>query len=296
MIDASNPNFNLAKQYVIHGINKQKKFAIAMDIMYATCGFRPYVQKLTKLECIIQNAWGPCVSSNQIDVIEKFALHLSSNRCSINSYFTRQCFLSKLHQFWNLRQTIISITGKTEEIILWRLSKKDIFQNKADAFKVSIKRAHQVKKTTDLIVNAISNKSINIHSIMSILLILVIRVEAHEYEIENMIGMAKNYVNLNYDIPEMCSVTSKVQKGKDWRSDTRAIRDAISHAHFSVDYSDKGYKIHFQNSEDGYSFDKAFTEEELLLFYQDYDRLIAVQTLLLNSALTSDFLRRQFKI
>jgi hypothetical protein len=46
MIDASNPNFNLAKQCVIHGINKQKKFASDMDIMYATCGFRPYVQKL----------------------------------------------------------------------------------------------------------------------------------------------------------------------------------------------------------------------------------------------------------
>jgi hypothetical protein len=107
--------------------------------------------------------------------------------------------------------------------------------------------------------------------------------------------MAKNYVNLNYDIQEMCSVDSKVQKGNEWKSDTRAIRDAISHAYFTIEYSDKGFKIHFQNSEQGYNFDKSFTEKELLLFYQDYDRLIALQTLLLNSALTSDFLRRQFK-
>jgi hypothetical protein len=295
MIDARNPNCNLAKQYVIHGIDKQKKFASAMNVKYPNCGFKPYVQKLTKLENIIQNASGPCLSSNQIDEFENFAHYLSSNHCFINNYFARECFLSKLHQFWNLRQTIISTDGKTEEIILWRLDKKDTFQEKTDAIKASIERDHQVNKTADYIVNAVLTESISILSLASILLILIIRVEAHEYEIENMIAMAKNYVYLNYDIPEMCSVDSKVQKGNDWRSDIRAIRDAISHAHFSIDYSDKGYKIHFQNSKDGYNFDKVFTEKELLLFYQDYDRLIAVQTLLLNSALTSDFLRRQFK-
>jgi hypothetical protein len=78
-------------------------------------------------------------------------------------------------------------------------------------------------------------------------------------------------------------------------SEKAKLKASISHAHFTIEYSDKGFKIHFQNSEQGYNFDKSFTEKELLLFYQDYDRLIAVQTLLLNSALTSDFLRRQFK-
>jgi hypothetical protein len=254
-----------------------------------------HISKNSNLENIIQNASRPCLSSNQIDEFESFARHLSSNHFFINNYFTRQSFLSKLHQFWNLRQTIISTPGKTEEIILWRLGKKDTFQNKADAFKASIERTHQVKSMADYIVNSISTDSISILSIISMLLTLLIRVEAHEYEIEHMIAMAKNYVNLNYNIQEMCSVDLKVQKGNEWRSDTRAIRDAISHAHFTIEYSDKGFKIHFQNSEQGYNFDKSFTEKELLLFYQYYDRLIAVQTLLLNSALTSDFLRRQFK-
>jgi hypothetical protein len=137
--------------------------------------------------------------------------------------------------------------------------------------------------------------SVNILSITSILLALIIRVESHEYEIQNMIAKAKKYVNLNYDIEEMLSVNSRIGKGNGWRSDTRAIRDAVSHAHFVINKRGNGYLIHFKNSEDGYNFDKTYTEKDMLLFYQDYDRAIAIQTLLLNSALITDFLIREFK-
>jgi hypothetical protein len=86
------------------------------------------------------------------------------------------------------------------------------------------------------------------------------------------------------------------QKGSEWRSDTRAIRDAVSHAHFTINDTGSGYyEIRFKNFEHGYRFDKTFTQKELLYFYQDYDRLIAIQTLLLDSALIQDFLLREFK-
>ena len=110
-----------------------------------------------------------------------------------------------------------------------------------------------------------------------------------------MIAKAEKYTNLNYDIQEILSVNSKVMKGNDWRSDTRAIRDAISHPHFVINKIGKGYVIHFKNTEQGYNFDKAFTEKEMSLFYHDYDRSIAIQTLLLNSALITDFMIREFK-
>ena len=77
---------------------------------------------------------------------------------------------------------------------------------------------------------------------------------------------------------------------------TRAIRDAVSHAHFTINDTGNGYyEIHFKNFEQGYRFDRTFTQKELLYFYQDYDRLIAIQTLLLDSALIQDFLLREFK-
>ena len=69
-----------------------------------------------------------------------------------------------------------------------------------------------------------------------------------------MIANAKKYINLNSDIQELLSVNSKVQKGNDWKSDTRAIRDAVSHAQFTINNISKGHMVHFKNMEDGYNF------------------------------------------
>ena len=129
-------------------------------------------------------ASGPCFSSDQIEEIEKFSHHLSSNQIFINNYFSHEGFLPKLQEFWNLRQAIIN-TGKTGKIILWRLDKKDTSQNDFSAVGDSIKRASKVTKTTNYIIEAILNQlPKNILSVTSILLALIIRVEAHEYEIQ----------------------------------------------------------------------------------------------------------------
>jgi hypothetical protein len=119
MVDLSNPNFDIAKQQVIHGLEKLAKFSSDMDKKYPTCGFDPFVQRLRQLEGVIQITYGPCLSSDQIHEIESFAQHLSSNPVFIDSYFTHRGFLSKLQQFWKLRQSIVNTCGKVEEIILW---------------------------------------------------------------------------------------------------------------------------------------------------------------------------------
>jgi hypothetical protein len=266
-----------------------------MDRKFPGYGFESFIQKLGNLKSIMQTVSGPCFSIDQIQEIEKFSLHLSSSQNFINSYFIHKGFLQRLEEFWNLRQAIVS-TGKTEEIILWRFDKKGTSQNNFSAIGDIIKRAFQVTNTTNSIIDAILNQgTINILTITSILLALIIRVEAHEYKIQNMIAKAEKYMNLNYDIQEMLSINSKIRKGNGWRSDTRAIRDAVSHAHFIINKRDMGYMIHFNNTEEGYNFDKTFTEKDMLFLYQDYDRSIAIQTLLLNSALITDFLIREFK-
>jgi hypothetical protein len=294
LIDASSPSFSLAKQQVIHGLEKFIRFSNDMDIKFPEFGFRPFTDKLRNLGNTIRSASGPCFSAAEIEEIENFSNHLSSNQDYINHYFVHQGFLPKLQIFWKLRQAIIS-TGEVTKIILWRLSEQDIFRNDLNKVNYSIKRAFEVTKTTNYIIEAIlSNRALNFLLLTSILLAFIIRVEAHEYEIEHIITNANKYTNMNYDIQEMLSVSSKVQKG--WKSDTRAIRDAISHAHFTIREVKKDYIIHFKNTEQGYNFDKAFTKIDMPLFYQDYDRLIIIQTLLLNSALVTDFMTRELKI
>jgi len=296
LINASNPSFILAKQQVIYGLEKFTRFSNDMDIKFPKYGFKTFTDKFRILRNTVQSAYGPCFSSADIEEIENFSRHIASNQDFINHYFIHQGFLHKLQVFWKLRQAIIN-TGKTVTVILWKLNKENVSGNDLGEISHSIKRAFQVTKTTNYIIQAIlNNRPFNILSLTSILLALIIRVEAHEYEIENMITNAKKYTNLDFDIQEILSVNSKVQKGKGWKSDTRAIRDAISHANFSITEVNMDYIIHFKNNEQGYNFDKTFTKKEMMLFYQDYDRLIMIQTLLLNSALITDFITKEFRM
>ena len=102
MIDVSNPSFNLAKQQIIHRLAKFSKFSNDVDIAFPAYGFKPFVEKFRNLENIMQVASGPCFSSDQIDEIEKFSRHLSTNQNFISNYFSHQGFLPKLQEFWNL--------------------------------------------------------------------------------------------------------------------------------------------------------------------------------------------------
>lgn len=295
MIDASSPSFNLAKQQVFYGLNKFTQFSNQMDMKFPKYGFKVFTARLRILGNIMRSASGPCFSSTDIEEIENFSRYIASNQDFISHYFSRQGFFDKLQVFWNLRHAIIS-TGEATKIILWRLEKKDLTGSDLGEISHSIKRAFQVKKITDYIEQSIlDDQQSNILSLTSILLALIIRVEAHEYEIENMITKAKKYTSLDFDIQEILSITSKVAKGKGWKSDSRAIRDAISHANFSINEIKKDHILDFSNKEQGYNFVKIFTKREMMHFYQDYDRLTTIQTLLLNSALITDFISKEFR-
>jgi hypothetical protein len=267
-----------------------------MDIKYPHYGFKQFTKVFENLRNIIESASGPCFTSDQMDGIEKFAHHICCYQDYVNSYF-KHPMLPKLQEFWKFRQAIIS-SGKVMNIILWRIDKVGNSQNALNELKRSIERDSRVLTITENIVNSIPpERPVSILSISGILLALIIRVETHEYEIENMIKHAKKYVNpFSYDIREMLTINSKVLKGKEWKTDTRAIRDAVSHANFTINSHDGVSEVHFNNTEKGYSFKKIFTAEQVMFFYQDYYRLMVIQTLLLNSALLTDLLIRKFKI
>src|SRR5215208_1316856 len=260
----------------MYGLEKLARFSAALDMKYPAFGFNPFAKRLRNLGDILWESPGPCLSSQEINEVEKFAHHLSLSQDFIKSYFIDRGFLFRLEKFWKLRQDILNIENKTEDIILWRLDGKATSQNTMDEIGQSIRRAGEVKKITEPIVEAVLNqRPKNILAITGFLLALIIRVEAHEYEIKNMIRTAKKYTKINYDIEELLSVHSKVQKGDGWRSDARAIRDAVSHAHFTINNLSAGVTIHFKNTEEGYNFDRILSEKDILLFYQDYDRSIA---------------------
>ena len=130
--------------------------------------------------------------------------------------------------------------------------------------------------------------------IPAILLTLMIRSEAHEYRMKQIIERAK-FINIDFDSAEVLSVQNKVSKGKQDKPDRRAIRDATAHARFKIESDGKDdYIIKYNNTEDGYSFIKDFSRRDLLYFYQDYDRMTILQTRLFTIRLLISFLRLFF--
>ncbi|HKI08672.1 MAG TPA: hypothetical protein VKA09_09780 [Nitrososphaeraceae archaeon] len=131
----------------------------------------------------------------------------------------------------------------------------------------------------------------------TVLLIIIIRSEAHEYTLGSILERIKSVTGDQIDIADLLSVENKVPKAGSFKPDTRAIRDATSHARFVIKNDPAGdFVIHFNNAEDGYAFQRIYSRKELLNFYQDYDRMTIITSRLLNVRLLYSFLNLYFAI
>lgn len=74
-----------------------------------------------------------------------------------------------------------------------------------------------------------------------------------------------------YDPEEIFSVTDKVRIDKDWRTDAREIRNALSHNEFELDFSKSPWEIRFDNKKS--KFKKTFNRSEFLKFNNHTDLL-----------------------
>ncbi len=211
---------------------------------------------------------------------------LSTDKLFIQKYFHNNTrFAPRLHQFWNLYQTPIQAPGNILQIVLFELNERIPDKDKHGKVDASINKASRALITSCNIAESILNNPHGINAITNVLSALESRVEGHEYLMNRILNEAKRAVNLDYDIEEMCSVQKKIQKGTEWRSDVRAIRDAYSHSQYVIRESNGDYEVAFDNNEGGYNFQKSFSRREFLLFYQDYDRLMAIQNTLFRAGL-----------
>jgi len=72
-----------------------------------------------------------------------------------------------------------------------------------------------------------------------------------------------------YDAKEIFSIDRKVPMYSEFRTDGRAIRDALSHFKFEIKKIGDETEIKFEYKEDGYNFTKEFKKIEFLEFVQN---------------------------
>jgi len=112
-------------------------------------------------------------------------------------------------------------------------------------------------------------------AVYSLFYIHILRTEIIEY---NFLKQFKEMLidfelNEKYDAEEIFSANNKISKGNVWRTDARAIRDALSHNKYELTFTDSDWKIHFHNNEEGYNYDKIFKKEDFFRFQTDTDIL-----------------------
>jgi hypothetical protein len=97
----------------------------------------------------------------------------------------------------------------------------------------------------------------------------------------------------------MLSITHKESRLRNGRpeyvTDMRAIRDATAHARFKIENDSMGdFNVRFSNTGKGYSFKNTYSRRELLLLYQDYDRMTIIHSRLLTIRLLYAYLNLYF--
>ena len=180
------------------------------------------MRELRDIRQRVTTATERCITDSDTNILEQLADKLAND--TISRYFVSTTIQQRLGTFWLLCKEILR-NADPLDIILWRDSMN---QNKISSAQ-SVSRLERVRNTTSLITNAILDEpQRDILTISSILLSLILRTEASEFELGKIISFAKKYVPVKSPTEELISIHCKVSKGKSWKCDIRAIRDAVS--------------------------------------------------------------------
>jgi len=285
-------NFRGNRTTALISIEKLLVFAKDLNNIYPDIGFVDTINEITRVKEILSKATDRCLTDSQIDAFRRFG-DLITNNINFGKKHFHSNIQSKLSRFWSIWGNIL-FAPKPLETIFWRLNPTLTQEDQVKVLINSFETTSSVNTITSLVVKEVKNNPNNILSITSILLTLTIRKETHEYELNNILRNMIKSTNMNVDIEDLLSVETKVQKGTTWKTDVNAIRDSIAHAKFKINSTN--YQITFENIGKGYNFVLTKTVEELLFFYEDYDKMLKLQSRLLSITLLIALLKADFRI
>lgn len=258
-------SFDEAKEEAVQSLSVLARFSESLHIESLDQTLFERVIALRSMEGKIRKASRRCLLDSEIKQIWDFGQQLIQFHPDL---------MSQLSQFWNLYHHVFETLRSTESGPGYAL-RGEISQLKA--------RIERADALAERIVSAAKKQVSNILSPVVLLLVHVVRTETIERVLQKQLkdAVKKHGLQSKYDIEAICSVQSKVKKGLDWRTDVRAIRDAIAHAWFEIFMLQNDWAIEFDNDEKGYSFHKRFSRKEFTEFFDLHTLLYKLQLHLL---------------
>lgn len=263
MSGQSQLTFVEAKNLCLNRLSHFVAFAESMFDISPNPWLMEYIIQLETLNERIKQANRPNLFEIEINQLVRFGQAV----VYFNPDITRQ-----LGKFWDLQHELLNFLQISTIPFAIRDKISDAWTKIQEIDKISQEIVALSKKQKD-----------NTLSATALLLINLVRVESVEKALLSQLEIAINRTPTcnKFDPYEICSVGTKVSKGKEWRTDVRAIRDATAHAKFKITTLQNGWEISFSNHEHGYHFDRQFKDYEFFRFFDKFTLLYKSQLILL---------------
>lgn len=234
---------------------------------------------------------GKCLNTYDCRAFKDLGDYISKE--PFKNLFESTTIPDRLAELWTLIRQVPE--NKVFEVIMGQCINN--FTPSSHVFKKTFDARSNTRIFIQMVLDRQNNKS-NVDilcDIPALLLTILIRSEAHEFLIGEMLCRVEKEIGETVDIPNLLSIHGKVVKGSSFKPDTRALRDAIAHNHFKVNKTKEGdYIINFENYEMGWHFVKTFSRQDLLEFYLDFDTYYNFYRLLITLRLWEGFLMTNF--
>ena len=254
-------------------------FAENIDTLYPSHGFLGPIQKLDELKIKVGKATNEFLTAKEID---DYIRPMLSRIITWNRKIEPQ-----LLNFWqaqiDIGDTAVSVHSQYDPL---------------EIATTVLKKILNANKVFESAIEALKKNPTNINYFYGLFYAQILATETAEYVFRKQLDSLLKKYNLDqkYDSIEIFSVNGKIPKGSKFRTDSRAIRDALGHYQFEIEFVGTSWEIKFNNTEEGYNFTPIFTRDEFLEQMSNADLLYKSQAFLIWLYIGSATVNHAFQI
>lgn len=265
LITTTDLSFEDAKNYGIGSINLVKEFLKNLNEKNSTSDLDVAIGELDEIISRIEGNSNPLRNNADVDA------HFT--RAIGEIIHCRSAIITQLNNFWDAH---LKIAEKAVE-----QGRSYAIMQMADENREKILDIDNRYSSLTSVIG--SNNSDDISDIFAMFYIHNLKTEVIEHSFVLQLNELLQEFELNeeFSAEDIFSSTTKVQKGNVWKTDARAIRDALGHNKYDLEITDDSWIVKFCNHEKGYTFSKSFTGIEFRTFLTDTDYLYRCSMMIL---------------
>lgn len=267
MVTSKELSPTFARDYAIKSLDIVKKYLENLNSQEYRLDRENSIIGLEELKLRVIEKSPPLTHYSQADVLITTAVN--------QIIHTREDVSSKLNSFYTAHLKMADLA----------VSQNKKYQPQ-QFFDKNYKKILDVDKRYQSLAKVISkDKTDDVKRVYSIFYIHILKTEVIEYSfLEQFKNLLEEFnVTQKYDPEDIFSATNKVRKGNEWRTEARAIRDALTHNKYALEINNSSWKITFDNTDSGYNFHKTFTNSEFYKYMNNTDTIYRGSMMLLKA-------------